>query len=156
MSAFLFTRAILEGRPIDVFNHGDMERDFTYVDDIVEGVVRVLEVIPAGDPQADMAHPDPAPQHGAVPALQHREPPARSSCLQFIETLEQALGRTAARNLLPMQPGDVRADVRGRGRFARGRWFLSEHAAGGGNPAILGLVSGVLPDRTISALELNH
>ena len=72
MSAFLFTRAILEGRPIDVFNHGDMERDFTYVDDIVEGVVRVLEVIPSGDPASRHGASRSRPQHGAVPAVQHR------------------------------------------------------------------------------------
>jgi UDP-glucuronate 4-epimerase len=108
MSAFLFTRAILEGRPIDVFNHGDMERDFTYVDDIVEGVVRVLEVIPAGDPQADMVHPDPARSTAPYRLYNignHHPVPL----LQFIETLELALGRKAVRNLLPMQPGDVRA-----------------------------------------------
>jgi UDP-glucuronate 4-epimerase len=108
MSAFLFTRAILEGRPIDVFNHGDMERDFTYIDDIVEGVVRVLEVIPAGNPQADMVHPDPASSTAPYRLYNignHQPVPL----LEFIETLEQTLGRKAVRNLLPMQPGDVRA-----------------------------------------------
>ena len=79
MSAFLFTRAILEGRPIDVFNHGEMERDFTYVDDIVEGVVRVLDVIPSSDPASRHGASRPRPQHGAVPALQHRQPPAGSA-----------------------------------------------------------------------------
>jgi len=108
MSAFLFTRAILEGRPIDVFNHGDMERDFTYVDDIVEGVVRVLEAIPVGDPQADMTRPDPARSTAPYRLYNignHQPVPL----LQFIEILEQTLGRKAVRNLLPMQPGDVRA-----------------------------------------------
>jgi UDP-glucuronate 4-epimerase len=108
MSAFLFTRAILEGRPIDVFNHGDMERDFTYVEDIVEGVVRILEVIPQGDPRADMTHPDPARSIAPYRIYNignHQPVPL----LQFIEILEQTLGRKAVKNLLPMQPGDVRA-----------------------------------------------
>jgi UDP-glucuronate 4-epimerase len=108
MSAFLFTRAILEGRPIDVFNHGDMERDFTYVDDIVEGIVRVLDVIPAGDPQVDMTHPDPSRSTAPYRLYNignHQPVPL----LRFIEILEQTLGRKAVKNLLPMQPGDVRA-----------------------------------------------
>jgi UDP-glucuronate 4-epimerase len=108
MSAFLFTRAILEGRPIDVFNHGDMERDFTYVDDIAEGVVRILEVIPQGDPCADMTHPDPARSTAPYRIYNignHQPVPL----LQFIGVLEQTLGRKAVKNLLPMQPGDVRA-----------------------------------------------
>src|SRR5574341_1349074 len=91
MSAFLFTRAILEGRPIDVFNHGDMERDFTYVDDIVEGVMRVLDVIPPGDPQMDMTHPDPARSTAPYRLYNignHQPVPL----LQFIEILEQTLG----------------------------------------------------------------
>jgi UDP-glucuronate 4-epimerase len=108
MSAFLFTRAILEGRPIDVFNHGDMERDFTYVDDIVEGVVRVLEVIPTADADADMVNSDPARSTAPYRLYNignHQPVPL----LELIATLEQALGRKAVRNLLPMQPGDVRA-----------------------------------------------
>jgi UDP-glucuronate 4-epimerase len=114
MSAFLFTRAILEGRPIDVFNHGDMERDFTFVEDVAEGVVRVLEVIPSADPGADMANPDPARSTAPYRLYNignHQPVPL----LEFIATLEQALGRKAVKNLLPMQPGDVRAtfaDVR--------------------------------------------
>ncbi len=108
MSAFLFTRAILEGRPIDVFNHGDMERDFTSVDDIVEGVVRVLEVVPSADPGADMVNPDPARSTAPYRLYNignHQPVPL----LDFIATLEQALGHKAVKNLLPMQPGDVRA-----------------------------------------------
>jgi UDP-glucuronate 4-epimerase len=108
MSAFLFTRAILEGRPIDVFNHGDMERDFTYVDDIVEGVVRVLEAIPSANPGADMVNPDPARSTAPYRVYNignHQPVPL----LEFIGTLEQALGGKAVKNLLPMQPGDVRA-----------------------------------------------
>jgi UDP-glucuronate 4-epimerase len=108
MSAMLFTKAIMEGRPIDVFNHGQMQRDFTFVDDIVEGVVRVMDRIAAPDPAFDPAKPDPAistapwrvfniGNHSPVPLL------------QFIETLERALGREAEKRLLPMQAGDVMA-----------------------------------------------
>ena len=108
MSLFIFTRAILEGRPIDVFNRGHHERDFTYIDDIVEGVARVTDRPPAPDPAWRGDDPDPASSsapyrlynignHQAVPLL------------RMIELLEAALGRTATKNLLPMQPGDVPA-----------------------------------------------
>ena len=113
MSPMLFARAICDGSPIDVFNGGAMSRDYTYVDDIVEGVVRVMDAIPAAHPGFDPADPDPATSsapwrlynignHQSVPLL------------EFIETLERALGRSAIKRLLPMQPGDVvatRADV---------------------------------------------
>jgi UDP-glucuronate 4-epimerase len=108
MSAALFTRAILEGRPIDVFNHGDMQRDFTYVDDIVEGVVRILDVVPEGDPGADMINPDPASSYAPYRLYNiGNNQPVRLT--RFIEVLEAALGRKAQMNLLPMQPGDVPA-----------------------------------------------
>jgi len=108
MSAFLFTRAIFEGRPIDVFNRGDMERDFTYIDDIVEGIVRVLEVIPKPDLTVDMVNPDPArsPAPYRLYNIGNHQP---VPLLELIDTLERALGRKAIKNLLPMQPGDVRA-----------------------------------------------
>ncbi len=108
MSAALFTRAILEGRPIDVFNHGEMERDFTYVDDIVEGVVRILDVVPKGDPGADMTKPDPATSYAPYRLynIGNNQP---VKLTRFIEVLETALGRKAQMNLLPMQPGDVPA-----------------------------------------------
>jgi UDP-glucuronate 4-epimerase len=118
MSAALFTRAILEGRPIDVFNHGDMERDFTYVDDIVEGVVRVLNVVPKGDPSVDMTKPDPATSYAPYRLynIGNNEP---VKLTRFIEVLEAALGHEAKTNLLPIQPGDVPAtyaDVDNLGR----------------------------------------
>lgn len=113
MSPMLFARAICEGRPIDVFNGGAMSRDYTYVGDIVEGVVRVMDAIPGADPAFDPARPDPATS--SVPWRlynigNHQSVPL----LEFIETLERALGRTAIKRMLPMQPGDVvatRADV---------------------------------------------
>jgi UDP-glucuronate 4-epimerase len=108
MSLALFTGAILQGRPIDVFNHGEMERDFTYVDDIAEGVVRILDVVPTGDPDADLTHPDPA--SGNAPYrlynIGNNRPVKLIDC---IATLERALGREAGKNWLPMQPGDVQA-----------------------------------------------
>ena len=108
MALFLFTKAILEGRPIDVFNEGDMKRDFTYIDDIVEGVVRAIDVIPRGDASWNGKKPDPAasPAPFRVYNIGNSRPVA---LLDFIAALEDALGRKAKRNLLPLQPGDVPA-----------------------------------------------
>ncbi|HEX7055242.1 MAG TPA: NAD-dependent epimerase [Burkholderiales bacterium] len=128
MSAFLFAQAILEGRPIQVFNHGDMQRDFTYVDDIVEGTLRVLD----------------KPVRYAVFNIGNHTP---VKLLDYIATLERALGRKARLEMKPMQPGDVKAtyaDTRalakhvgfapktplevGIGRFAE--WFRQYHGHG--------------------------
>ncbi len=108
MALFLFTRAILEGRPIDVFNQGQMRRDFTYIDDVVEGVVRVLDRVPGPDPDYRSEAPDPGSSHAPyrVFNIGNHEPVA---LLDFIACLEEALGRPAVKNLLPMQPGDVPA-----------------------------------------------
>ena len=108
MSAALFTRAILAGRPIDVFNHGEMERDFTYIDDIVEGVVRILDLAPKDNPGADMTKPDPATSYAPYRLynIGNNQP---VKLTRFIEVLEAALGCKAQMNLLPMQPGDVPA-----------------------------------------------
>jgi UDP-glucuronate 4-epimerase len=108
MSAALFTRAILEGKPIEVFNRGDMERDFTYVDDIAEGVVRALAVVPKPNPIADMNDPDPGTNAAACRLYNiGNNQPVR--LMTFIETLERAIGKQAVKNFLPMQPGDVPA-----------------------------------------------
>jgi UDP-glucuronate 4-epimerase len=108
MALFLFTRAILEGRPIEVFNHGNMVRDFTYIDDIVEGVVRVLDRAAEPDPVFDSARPDPGTSNAPyrVFNIGNSRP---TTLTDYIEALEAALGRTAERNYLPMQPGDVPA-----------------------------------------------
>ncbi|MEW6688984.1 MAG: NAD-dependent epimerase [Pseudomonadota bacterium] len=108
MALFLFTRAILEGRPIDVFNHGRMERDFTYIDDIAESVLRVLDRPAAPDPRYDPRRPDPAASDAPwrLYNIGNHQP---INLLAYIEILEEALGRKAVRNLLPMQPGDVPA-----------------------------------------------
>ncbi|MEO7852099.1 MAG: NAD-dependent epimerase/dehydratase family protein, partial [Rubrivivax sp.] len=108
MALFLFTRAMLEGRAIDVFNHGRMVRDFTYVDDIASGVVRVLDRPATADPAFDPAKPDPA--RGAAPYrvfnIGNSNP---VELMSFIEAIEQSLGCKAQKNFLPLQDGDVPA-----------------------------------------------
>ena len=108
MALFLFTKALLENRPIDVFNHGQMRRDFTYVDDIVEGVIRVLDKPAIPDPNFDPQAPDPS--RSRVPYrvfnIGNHEP---VPLLEFIGCIEEALGRQADKRLLPMQDGDVPA-----------------------------------------------
>ena len=108
MALFLFTRAILEDRPIDVFNHGKMVRDFTYIDDIVEGVYRVIFRIPEPDSTWDSNDPDPAT--GSCPyRIYNIGNNNKVELMRYIEVLEECLGRKAEKNLLPMQPGDVPA-----------------------------------------------
>jgi UDP-glucuronate 4-epimerase len=106
MALFLFTRAILAGQPIDLFNHGQMQRDFTYIDDIVEGVVRVLDRIPSGNPSWSGHEPDPGTSCAPykIYNIGNNNP---VPLMRLIEVLEQCLGRTAEKRLLPMQPGDV-------------------------------------------------
>ena len=106
MAPFLFTSAILENRPIDVFNKGKMKRDFTYIDDIVEGVVRVTVNIPVLDTGWNSDKPDPATSYAPYRLynIGNNNP---IELMQFIEVLEDCLGKKAEKNLLPMQPGDV-------------------------------------------------
>ncbi len=108
MALFLFTKAILEGRPIDVFNHGRMRRDFTYIDDIVEGVVRVVDRPAQPDPTFDPASPDPGTSSAPyrVYNIGNNQP---VELLEFISVLEQKLGKKAEINMMPIQPGDVPA-----------------------------------------------
>jgi UDP-glucuronate 4-epimerase len=108
MALFLFTKAILGGRPIEVFNHGNMVRDFTYVDDIVEGVIRVMDRTAEPDAAFDPAQPDPGTSNAPyrVFNIGNSQPIPLND---YIEAIEQALGRKAERNYLPMQPGDVPA-----------------------------------------------
>jgi UDP-glucuronate 4-epimerase len=108
MALFLFTRAILEGRPIEVFNNGEMKRDFTYIDDIVEGVVRVIDHPPAGDPRWSGADPDPAASRAPFRLYNiGNSSPVR--LLDFVEIIEECLGKKAEKKLMPMQAGDVAA-----------------------------------------------
>lgn len=106
MALFLFTKAILEGRPIDVFNHGKMRRDFTYIDDIVEGVIRTSDHVAASNPDWDSDCPDPATSRAPyrIYNIGNNNP---VELMHLIGTLEQALGRTAEKVMLPLQPGDV-------------------------------------------------
>ncbi len=108
MALFLFTKAILEGRPIDVFNHGQMQRDFTYVDDIVEGVVRVLDRTATPDPAYRAETPAPATSNAPyrVFNIGNNNP---VPLLDFIGCIEDELGMKAQKNLLPLQDGDVPA-----------------------------------------------
>ena len=108
MALFLFTKAMLEDRAIDVFNHGRMVRDFTYIDDIAEGVVRVLDRVATPDPRFDAASPDAARSNAPYRVFNignHDPVPLMS----FIEAIEGALGKTATKNFLPLQDGDVPA-----------------------------------------------
>lgn len=108
MAYFLFARAIAAGEPIDVFGEGRMRRSFTYIDDIVEGVVRIADHPPVADPAWNGDSPDPAT--GPAPWRVYNIGNDQSVGLEeMIDLLEAALGRKAVRNYLPMQPGDVRA-----------------------------------------------
>lgn len=106
MALFLFTRAILENKPIDVFNHGKMKRDFTYIDDIVEGVDRLIDKIPEPNPDWGGDDPDSATSYAPYRLynIGNNNP---VELMKFIGVLEDCLGRKAKKNLLPMQPGDV-------------------------------------------------
>ncbi len=108
MAYFLFAKAIVEGKPIQIFNQGKMRRDFTYIDDIVEGVRRIMEKPPAGNPDWSGDAPDPATSKAphVVYNIGNNQP---VELMHMIETLEKALGREAEKIMLPMQPGDVPA-----------------------------------------------
>ena len=107
MALFLFTRAILAGEPIKVFNHGKHKRSFTYVDDIVEGVIRSLDRPPGTDPAWRGDAPDPASSGVAPYRIYNIGNEQPVELLRYIEVLEQCLGRKAQMDLLPLQPGDV-------------------------------------------------
>jgi UDP-glucuronate 4-epimerase len=123
MSPSLFAGAIQQGRPIDVFNQGKMQRDFTYIDDIVEGVVRVLDQIAAADSSYATANPDPGTSYAPYRLynIGNHEP---VELMTFIATIENAMGKKAEKNMLPMQAGDVVAtyadidDLKNAVRFA--------------------------------------
>ena len=106
MALFLFTRAILENKPIDVYNHGKMKRDFTYIDDIVEGVVRLTDKVPEPNPAWSGEDPDSATSYASYRLynIGNNNP---VELMKFISVLENCLGKKAKKNLLPIQPGDV-------------------------------------------------
>lgn len=107
MAYFKFTDAIVKGKPIDVYNNGDMERDFTYIDDIVEGICRIMLKVPQGDPAWNADSPDPAGSTAPyrVYNIGNNNP---VNLMNFISVIENALGKKAELNFLPMQPGDVK------------------------------------------------
>jgi UDP-glucuronate 4-epimerase len=110
MAAFIFAKAIMEGRPIDVYNHGKMRRDFTYIDDIVTGIVRTLDNVPQANPDYDAMNP--APETSAAPYRIYNIGNNQSVELNyFIELIEKRLGKTAIKNYMDMQPGDVEETV---------------------------------------------
>jgi len=108
MALFLFTKAILEGKPMEVFNHGHMKRDFTYIDDIVTGTLKVVDSPPKGDPDWNGENPDPATSRAPyrIYNIGNNSP---VGLMAFIEAIEKSLGKEAKKNFLPMQPGDVPA-----------------------------------------------
>ncbi|MFB2837424.1 NAD-dependent epimerase [Floridanema evergladense] len=108
MALFTFTKAILSGKPIDVFNYGKMRRDFTYVDDIAEGVIRTLDKIPEPNPEWSGENPDPSASKAPykIYNIGNNQP---VELIRFIEVLEDCLGIKAEKNMLPLQPGDVLA-----------------------------------------------
>lgn len=106
MALFIFTKAILEGKPIDVYNHGKMKRDFTYIDDIVEGIVRLIPNVPQGDASWNGNIPDAASSFAPYRLynIGNNKP---VELMRFIEIIEEKLGKKAVKNLLPLQEGDV-------------------------------------------------
>lgn len=118
MALFLFTKAILAGEPIDVFNNGDMIRDFTYVEDIVEGVVRVIDRAPVADPNWDGNNPNPATS-AAPYRVYNIGNSSPQNLMRYIEVLEENLGKSAIKNFMPMQSGDVRVTQADTRRLSR-------------------------------------
>ena len=108
MALYIFTKAITEGKPINIFNHGKMKRDFTYIDDIVEGVKRVIDTVPQPNEGWSGDHPDPSSSMAPYQLFNigNNKP---VELMYMIETLEKALGQEAEKNFMPMQPGDVPA-----------------------------------------------
>jgi UDP-glucuronate 4-epimerase len=106
MALFLFTKAIFEDKPIDVFNYGNMQRDFTYIDDIVEGVVRVIDNPAKPNENFDKVNPDPS-SSTAPYKVYNIGNNAPVKLMDFITALEKKIGKTAKKNMLPIQPGDV-------------------------------------------------
>ncbi len=106
MALFMFTRNIIEGKPIDVFNYGDHKRDFTYIDDIVEGVIRTMDHTAETNPDWDSGNPDPGTSKAPYRLynIGNQQP---IELMHYIEVIEECVGKKAEKNLLPLQPGDV-------------------------------------------------
>jgi UDP-glucuronate 4-epimerase len=106
MALFMFTRNIIEGRPIDVFNYGNHRRDFTYIDDIVEGVIRTMDHVATPNEDWDASHPDPGTSRAPYRLynIGNQQP---VELMRYIAVIEECIGKKAMTNMLPMQPGDV-------------------------------------------------
>ncbi len=141
MAYFLFTKAILEDRPIDVFNFGKMQRDFTYIDDIIEGVVRVMDKIPEPDPSWSGDRPDSASSYAPyrIYNIGNNQP---VELMKFIGVLEACLGKKAIKNLLPMQAGDVPATYADIDDLARDVGFKSRTSIEEGIEKFVGWYKG--------------
>lgn len=107
MAAYLFTKAIMEERPIDVFNHGQMRRDFTYIDDIIAALVRLIDVTATPDENFDLQHPDPSTSPTAPYRIYNIGNSEPETLERYIEVIEECIGRKAVKNYLELQPGDV-------------------------------------------------
>lgn len=136
MAPFIFTRAILEGRPLPVFNQGNMQRDFTFIDDIVEGVVRIARRPAHPSPTWDSAHPDPASSSAPYQVFNIGNS-APIPLLDFIACLERLLGKKAVLNLLPLQPGDVIATYADTSSFESAVGVLPQTSLGDGLEAFV-------------------
>jgi UDP-glucuronate 4-epimerase len=108
MAYFKFTKKILAGEPIDIFNNGNHQRDFTYIDDIIEGVIRILDKIPEPNPSWSGDNPDSA-SSTAPYRLYNIGNNTTVELMRYLEVLEECLGKKAEKNMLPLQPGDVQA-----------------------------------------------
>ena len=139
MAPMKFADAILEGRPIQVFNHGRHSRDFTYVDDIVEGVIRASDPIAAPDPDWDSADPDPATSDAPF-RVYNIGNNAPVELADFIAALEAALGKKAVQEMLPLQPGDVPDTWADSSRLARATELPAIDADDRGRAAVCGMV----------------
>ncbi len=146
MALFKFTAGILRGVPIPVYNGGDMVRDFTYVDDIVEGMVRVVDRPAAPDPQWNAGNPDPATSRAPyrIFNIGNNRP---VNLMRYIEVLEQCLGRKALLEMLPMQPGDVQATTADVTGPRSGGGLPAAHAGGGGRGQVRRVVRRLLRRR---------
>lgn len=147
MALFLFTKAILEDQPIDVYNHGEMVRDFTYIDDIVEGIARVLNHPPTGDP--DWSGKAPTPSSSKAPYKIYNignNSPVR--LMDFIAAIEKNLGKTAKKEFLPMQPGDVAATYADVADLVRDLGYKPETTVQKGIAAFVGWYRGYYDSTT--------
>ena len=144
MSPFIFTGKIIRGEPIDVFNQGRHARDFTYIDDIVQGVVRANDRVAVANPEWSGDRPDPATS-SAPYRLYNIGNHAPVQLMDYIACIEKAVGRTAIVNMLPMQPGDVPATFADIEDLRRQSRFRTQDADRGGHQTIRGLVSRILP-----------